>query len=742
MIDRKTIDQVMDATEIVDVIGDFVSLRRRGASYIACCPFHNEKTPSFHVSPAKGIYKCFGCGKAGNAVTFLKEHEQMTFVEAIKYLGNKYGIKVEDIEEDEEVVADRLRHESMLVVSEFAQKFYRDVLYNTEMGRAVGLSYFKDKRGFTDATIEKFGLGFSPNGHGGFRAGGEQIQTLAQASVKAGYKREFLLSTGLCFERGAGDLTDKFYDRVMFPIHSLSGRVIAFGGRTLLTDKSVAKYVNSPETEIYVKNQSLYGIFQAKAAIAKKQKCYLVEGYADVISMSQAGVENVVASSGTSLTSGQIRLIKRFTTNITVMYDGDAAGIKASIRGIDMLLEEGMTVKVVLFPDGQDPDDFARAHTLDEITKFLDENETDFIEFKYDLLADGIKKDPIKKALLIREIIHTISIIPDPIVRQVYIEQCSEKFGSKQETLSMEVAKERRRHIEAAEKEKRREKERLERQAEREKALAGVQERSGLRGRLERPGQEEEKVPPVQPENADGLLPDYGDLPEGQYDTPLPATEGGEVRQAAELPEGFIEKNENTSNEFLLPSERELMYYLMRYGEYDLVFDEDLLYGQSQKEVTSVFRYVSAQLEEDSLTFANDVFRRMYELYSDESTSVNREGGDAAQIQERIQRAFINNPDDAVSQAALDLIVQKYNITIEKFNKALTPEDNILGRLIPKAVMMYKSRIVDWEYNKTSSELGDAQRSGADFDRQMELMQYLQNLMKMKKLLAEELAKY
>ena len=556
MLDRRTIDQVMDAAEIVDVIGDFVSLRRRGANYIACCPFHNEKTPSFHVSPSKGIYKCFGCGKAGNVVTFLKDHEQMTFVEAIKYLGRKYGITVEDVEEDEEAVAERLRHESLLAVSEFAQKYYRDVLYNTEMGKSVGLSYFRDKRGFSDATIEKFGLGFSPNGHGGFRAGGESVLSLAEAAANAGYKREYLIATGLCYERGAGVLTDKFYERVMFPIHSLSGRVIAFGGRTLLTDKSVAKYVNSPETEIYVKNQSVYGIFQAKAAIAKKQKCYLVEGYADVISMSQAGVENVVASSGTSLTPGQIRLIKRFTTNITVMYDGDAAGIKASIRGIDMLLEEGMTVKVVLFPDGQDPDDFARAHTLDEINSFLDENETDFIEFKYELLSDDIKKDPIKKAVLIREIIHTISIIPDPISRQVYTEQCSEKLGVKQELLSAEVAKARRKHLEEREKEKMREKDRMARMAEREKAVAGV-----------RPSQ------PVEDESAGGeILPDFGDVPENT----LP---GGAENEAPILPSGMTDGNRGISNEFLMPSERELMYYLLRYGEYELVFDENLLYG-------------------------------------------------------------------------------------------------------------------------------------------------------------------
>jgi len=748
MIDRATVDRVMDAAQIVDVIGDFVSLRRRGADYVACCPFHNEKTPSFHVSPSKGIYKCFGCGKAGNAVTFLKDHEQMTFVEALKYLGRKYGITVEDVEEDENAAADRLRHESMLLVSEFARKFYRDVLYNTRIGQAVGLAYFRDRRGFTDATIEKFGLGYSPDG-GGFRAGGGvRIETLAEAALKAGYKKEFLLSTGLCFERGAGGmLSDRFCDRVMFPIHSLSGRVIAFGGRTLLTDKSVAKYVNSPETEIYVKNKSLYGIFQAKAAIAKKQKCYLVEGYADVISMSQAGVENVVASSGTSLTSGQIRLIKRFTTDITVMYDGDAAGIKASIRGIDMLLEEGMTVKVVLLPDGQDPDDFARAHTLDEITSFLDSHETDFIDFKYDLLAEGIKKDPIRKASLIREIIHTISIIPDPISRQVYIEQCAARMDVKQELLATEVGKERKKHLENAEKEKRREREREERMQQRSGAtvLSGRGEGTpyGNSRSVAQPpssaapygGEEPAELPPQSTGEGDEIIPDYGEV---SYD----AVRQAEREEEPILPSGFKEKDEGVSDEFLAPVERELMYYLMRYGEYDLIFDEDLLYGRKQEEKITVFQYVSAQMEEDSLEFHNGIYRRMFLLYASESASVDRSGEDMQKVQERIQRVFINNADQELSQAALDLIIQKYNITIDKFNKALTPEDNILGRLIPEAVLRYKAKIVDWEYNKTAAELGRMQREKAGFEAQMELMQSLQMYMKMKKELSEALARY
>ena len=343
MIDRETVDRILDAADIVDVIGDFVTLRRRGANYIACCPFHNEKTPSFSVSPSKGIFKCFGCGKAGSAVTFIMEHEQMTYPEALKYLARKYGIEVHEQEETEEDAQDRLKRESMIAVSEFAARYYTDALFNTAEGHSVGLSYFRQKREFTEETVRKFGLGWSPSGAA--FAGEPPVPSLAAAALRAGYKKEFLLSTGLCYEHG-GSLVDKFRERVIFPIHSLSGRIIAFGARTLKEDKSVAKYMNSPESEIYHKSHSLYGIYFAKSAIAKAQKCYLVEGYADVISMHQAGIENVVASSGTALTADQIRLIKRFTGNVTVMYDGDSAGIKAALRGINMLLEECRTVTI------------------------------------------------------------------------------------------------------------------------------------------------------------------------------------------------------------------------------------------------------------------------------------------------------------------------------------------------------------------------------------------------------------
>lgn len=431
MISKDTIDRILDAAQIVDVVSDFVALRRRGANYTACCPFHHEKTPSFSVSPAKGIYKCFGCGKAGNSVNFIMEHEHLGYVDALKYLGRKFGIEVQDKEETQAEAENRLRSESILAVTQFASDFYQKSLWETDQGISVGIGYFKE-RGFTNETIKKFSLGWAPGGR----------DSMSSAAQKAGYKKEYLVDSGLSVEREAGkDVVDRFYERVMFPIHSISGRVIAFGGRTLRSDKNIAKYINSPETEIYVKSKSLYGIFQAKSSIAKLQKCYLVEGYTDVISFHQAGVENVVASSGTSLTTEQIRLVKRFTPEVAVLYDGDPAGIKASLRGIDMLLEEGLRVKVVLFPDGEDPDSFARKKGPQALRKFLDESEEDFIAFKTRLLSDDTKKDPLKRAQLISEVVASISVIPDAISRAVYIEECSQRLNIAEEILSDEVKK-------------------------------------------------------------------------------------------------------------------------------------------------------------------------------------------------------------------------------------------------------------------------------------------------------------
>ena len=432
MIDKATIDRIYAAANIVEIVGEFVQLRKKGANYQACCPFHNEKTPSFVVSPAKGLFKCFGCGKGGNAVTFLMEQENMTYPEALKYVAKKYGIEVQERQltpEEERRNDDR---ESMMVLNSYAADYFRRYLHRENEGISVGMSYFR-QRGFTDATIEKFQLGFCPSAGDRF----------TRDALAEGYKEQFLTGTGLTIVREHGGYYDRFAGRVMFPIHTISGRVIAFGGRTLRTDKQVAKYQNSPESELYSKRNNLYGLFFAKKAIAQEGHCILVEGYTDVISMHQSGVENVVASSGTSLTVEQIRLISRFTNNITVIYDGDSAGIKASLRGIDMILREGMNVRVVLLPEPEDPDSFARSHTSAEVKEYIRANEVDFITFKARILRQDAGDDPIRKAELILDMVGSLSEIPDPIVRSVYIKECSRTLDVNENLLIDEVAKRR-----------------------------------------------------------------------------------------------------------------------------------------------------------------------------------------------------------------------------------------------------------------------------------------------------------
>ncbi|NDW12318.1 DNA primase [Bacteroides sp. 214] len=438
MIDQATIDRILDAAQIVDVVSDFVTLRRRGVNYVGLCPFHNEKTPSFSVSPAKGLCKCFSCGKGGNSVHFIMEHEQLSYYEALKHLAKKYNIEVKERElSNEEKQAQNIR-ESMFIVNQFAKDYFQQILKNHVEGKSMGMAYFR-QRGFRDDIIEKFQLGFSTN----------ERDALVKEANKKGFKKEFLIKTGLCYETEEGGLRDRFRGRVIFPVHTLSGKVVAFGGRILNTDnKKLAKYVNSPESEIYHKSNELYGIYFAKQAIVKQDRCFLVEGYTDVISMHQSGVENVVSSSGTSLTPGQIRLIHRFTNNITVLYDGDIAGIKASIRGIDMLLEEGMNIKVVLLPDGDDPDSFARKHNATDFQAYIASHELDFIRFKTNLLLEEAGKDPLKRAELITEIVRSIAIIPEAIVRSVYIKECSQLLHVEEKLLVNEVAKRREKQLE------------------------------------------------------------------------------------------------------------------------------------------------------------------------------------------------------------------------------------------------------------------------------------------------------
>ena len=429
MIDQATIERIVDAANISDVVSEFVTLKKRGVNQLGLCPFHNEKTPSFTVSPAKGIFKCFGCGKGGNSVNFVMELEQLSYPDALRWLAKKFHIEIEEKEESQEEKALKDERESMMIVSAFAQKYFSRYLLKENEGRTVGLSYLRE-RGIRDDIIAKFELGFCPDGKDLF----------TQAAEREGYKMEFLEKTGLTIKRDDW-VRDRFGGRVIFPVHNVAGRVIAFGGRTLTNDKKVAKYLNSPESEIYHKGRTLYGIYQAKRDITRLDKCYLVEGYTDVLSFHQAGIENVVASSGTSLTIEQIRLIRRFSPNITIVYDGDDAGIKASLRGIDMVLEEGINVKVLPLPRGEDPDSFARSMSASELAEYIKKNETDFIKFKTQLLMGTVENDPVSKARLINEIVKSISVIPDTITRTIYIKECSRLMDVQEAILYSEIRK-------------------------------------------------------------------------------------------------------------------------------------------------------------------------------------------------------------------------------------------------------------------------------------------------------------
>ena len=542
MIDQATIDRILDAAQIVEVVSDFVTLRKRGVNYVGLCPFHNEKTPSFSVSPSKGLCKCFSCGKGGNAVHFIMEHEQMSYPEALRYLAKKYNIEIKEREltnEEKEVQSNR---ESMFIVNNFARDYFQNILKNHIDGRSIGLAYFR-QRGFRDDIIDKFQLGFSTEGR----------DALAQEALRKGFKQEFLVKTGLCYETDDHKLRDRFWGRVMFPVHTLSGKVVAFGGRVPSTEnKKLAKYVNSPESEIYHKSNELYGIYFAKQAIVKQDRCFLVEGYTDVISMHQSGVENVVASSGTSLTPGQIRLIHRFTNNITVLYDGDMAGIKASIRGIDMLLEEGMNIKVCLLPDGDDPDSFARKHNATEFQNFIQEHETDFIRFKAQLLMEDAGKDPMKRAELINDIVRSIAVIPEAIVRDVYIKECGQLLRIEDKLLVSEVAK--RRELQA-----------------------------------------EKGNKPIASNNAP--TPQPGEMP-----PPFPPEE-----MEADTYQSFIPQEGKEGQEFY-KYERLIIQMIVRYGEKVMC---NLTDEEGNEVPVTVVEYVINDLKEDELAFHNPLHRRI-----------------------------------------------------------------------------------------------------------------------------------
>ena len=632
MIPQETVGRILDLAQIEDVIGDFVTLKRAGATYKACCPFHNEKTPSFVVSPSKGIYKCFGCGKSGTAVGFVMEHESMTYVEALKYLAKKYNIEVVETEESAEDIAQRQRSESLLLVSEFAGKFFQESLKTPE-GQTIGYQYFRS-RGLQDETIRKYGLGWAPIAR----------TTFVDAARAAGYKEEYLIDTGLCKQFDDGRVVDTFHDRVMFPIHSVTGRVIAFGGRTLKSDKTIPKYVNSKETEIYVKSKSLYGIYFAKNEISRQDKCILVEGYLDVLSMHQLGITNVVASSGTSLTVEQIRLIRKFSDNVTIIYDGDGAGIKAALRGIDLVLKEGMNVKVVLLPDGQDPDDFAKKHTLEQVQDYIAANEQDFINFKTDLLLGEAGNDPLKRANLINEIADTIALMPDAVVRAVYVRATAARFEIDEQILADRISRSRTNMLVAEKKQQ------------------------------EREARKDEPVP----------VPVY--VSEPASDMPLV-----DVPYAPVPNHGPIV----ITNPYLEACEKELLGFVLEDGCTELLFDKDSRYF-SDPPVT-VADFIDGTLADSELIFVNPSYDKVYELYF----AMYQEG----LTQQQIQQRMLNSEDLEVATVAKEILIEKYQITVKNYEQSMTAVSTRLAMFVPKSLLAYQCKRVDLQVREKMDAL-------------------------------------
>lgn len=679
MIPQDTVNKILDSAQIVEVISDFVSLKRRGANFIACCPFHNEKTPSFYVSPSKGIYKCFGCGKSGTAVGFVMEHESMTYVEALKYLAKKYGIEVKEKEDSPEEIAARQRSESLYLVMDFAEKFFQESLKTPE-GRSIGYAYFRS-RGLEDSTIEKYGLGWSPKGGSVF----------SREALAKGYKEEFLTATGVSIKRNDGSLIDKFYDRVMFPIHSVSGRVIAFGGRTLRSDykaANIGKYVNSPETEIYDKSRSLYGIYFAKSEISRQDKCFLVEGYLDVLSMHQLGITNVVASSGTSLTVPQIRLIKKFTSNVTIMYDGDAAGIHAALRGIGLILKEGMNVRVVLIPDGDDPDSYSRKHTLEEMRKFLEDNEQDFITYKTDLLLGQAGNDPLKRAELINDIADTIALIPDQIKRAVYVQNAADKFGIAEDMIYARIHSSRQKMIDEERKE-----------AERE--------------RIREERAEANAVVPEVSVNAD-VAPSQV-VPE----QPVPVTSS---------PAGF-------ESPVLQPSEKDLLGFILRNGMSPLEFESDSPYYEEEGAVP-VADFIRDAL--DGHEFANTLYRRVYDEY------FRLYDGEPALTQTDIVRKLMDSPDRAMADMVADFVEERYQLTVKNFKDSMTAESSHLVLNVPKAILVYNSLRVkaqEMEITERLKELKHEEQTDDVMKEQFDLLIKLQKTAELRKSIVEKLGR-
>lgn len=675
MIDRATIDKILDAAQITDVVSEFVTLKKKGVNYVGLCPFHDDKTPSFYVSPSKGLCKCFACGKGGNAVHFIMEHEQMSYPEALRWLAKKYHIEIKERELSNEEKEAQSTRESMFVINEFARDYFQNILYNHIDGKSIGMTYFR-QRGIRDDIVKKFQLGYSTSAKDG----------LAQEAIRKGYQKEYLIKTGLCYEKEDGSIRDRFWGRVIFPWFNISGKILGFGGRVLdnRTKGVSQKYVNSPESEIYSKRKELYGIFQAKSAIVKADCVYMVEGYTDVIAMHQCGLENVVANSGTALSEEQIRLLHRFTSNITLLYDGDEAGIKASIRGIDMLLAEGMNIKVLLLPDGDDPDSYARKHNATEFRQYIADHEENFIRFKTNLLLKDTQNDPIKRAGLITDMARSIGLIPNEVIRYACLKECASLLNADEHIIQNEIKK-----IVQQRKDEYIEKRRKEKE-EAEKTHAIEQS-------------------PSYTEN----IPDDGLIPPPPFPPEAPSTE---VHSENYIPQSGWEK---------LPfytKELQLIKALIRYGDKVMCCME----GEAGEEIpVTVAEYISMDLAQDGLQFQNPFHRTLLE---EVNANIHNEGFST-------ERYFMTHPNPKISRMAVEMISDRYRLS-KSNEQALTKDEERLHDLIPHLLIDFKLAILEEDMKQTIQQLSLPEVT-QNAQRALEIMKHYKALTDMLKEMAK-----
>ncbi len=711
-IDNATVQRILDAADIVEVVSDFVALKRRGANYVGLCPFHNDRSPSFYVSKAKGMCKCFSCGEGGSPVSFIMKLEQLSFTEALRYLAKKYNIEIEEREMTDEEQQAETDRENMLAVNDFAMRYFEKNLKETQEGRDIGLSYFR-YRGISDAMVERFHLGYAVEGR----------DALFATALERGYSEKYLLSTGLCSRTDDGRVFDRFRGRVIYPILSLSGKVVAFGGRTLSKEKKIAKYVNSPESDIYLKRRELYGLYQAKQAIAKAQKCILVEGYMDVISMHQAGVCNVVASSGTALTVEQVRLIKRFTSNVTLIYDSDAAGIKASLRGIELLLQDGMDIKVLLLPEGDNPDSFAQSHSSTEVEEYIKAHETDFISFMARILMGEAADDPARRAQVITRIVKTIALIPDEITRRVYVQECSRLLFMDEDVLRREVGKYYNEY-------------RLKSREDRER-------RQAFADYADEPGPGPASAEKQTAAGVAGQQPQVQVSAQGKHAKFLRTYELAIVRLVAKygnyaFAEGIDEDGNNQPMTVLEYIEADLAADEIRFENSDIAHFLDMAIVLSRATWNEDIEHCRVQLEErrrsEFAAGVEEIRRKATDVGSisamERSLQETVDADYARRLDEfaatYLGRLMCSSPDDVVREMASDLVVERHILSKmhTKYAKVDTEQD-LLGELVPRALHELKDAILWTRLQDVRSLLAAC---GGDYDRSIELMKEMKEI--------------